>query len=85
MHHENLLGTGYPDHLEAAQISTEARLISVADIFQALSQERPYRTRLAREEVMAQLDDMLALGRLDRRMVDLVRSHLEQCYSLAVD
>ncbi|HET6719050.1 MAG TPA: HD domain-containing phosphohydrolase [Rhodocyclaceae bacterium] len=85
MHHENLLGTGYPEHQPAANIPREARLISVADIFQALSQQRPYRARLSSAEVMAQLDELLRLGRLDPEMVEVLRTHLDRCYALAVD
>ena len=84
MHHENLLGTGYPRHLGAAGIPREARLIAVADIFQACCQERPYRKQLAAREAMAELDAMLAAGRIDAEMVELVRSHLAACYALAV-
>lgn len=85
MHHENLLGTGYPEHQPAVNIPREARLISVADIFQALSQQRPYRARLSSAEVMAQIDELLRLGRLDREMVEVLRAHLDRCYALAVD
>lgn len=85
MHHENLIGTGYPDHLAAIRIPMEARLISVADIFHALSQDRSYRVRMNRQEVMAKLDELRGLGRIDGDMVDLVRSHLAECYALAVD
>ena len=85
MHHENLLGTGYPEHRPASTIPREARLIAVADIFQALSQQRPYRARLSSAEVMAQIDELLALGRLDREMVELLRSQLAASYALAVD
>lgn len=84
MHHENLLGTGYPEHRAASCIPREARLIAVADIFQALSQQRPYRARLGAGEVMAKLDELLKLGRVDREMVDLLRANLDSCYALAV-
>ena len=84
MHHENLLGSGYPRHITAAGIPREARLIAVADIFQACCQERPYRRRLAAGEVMAELDALSAAGRIDAEMVELVRSHLAACYALAV-
>lgn len=84
MHHENLIGTGYPDHLAAARIPMEARLISVADIFHAFSQDRPYRDSMDAAHVMARLDEFGALGRLDSEMIELVRTHLAQVYALAV-
>ena len=85
MHHENLLGTGYPFHQQATAIPREARLISVADIFQALSQERPYRGHLAKAEVMSRMEGLSAQGRIDPEIVALLHAHLDRCYALAVD
>lgn len=42
-HHENLDGSGYPDHLTAQQISFEARVIKVADVYTALKAKRQYK------------------------------------------
>lgn len=42
-HHERLDGKGYPHGLVAAQITLETRIITVADIFDAITAERPYR------------------------------------------
>ena len=84
MHHENLLGTGYPFHRAASAIPREARMIAVADIFQALSQERPYRGHLAKAEVMSRIDALCQQGRIDPEMVSLLRGQLDQCYALAV-
>ncbi|HWS25464.1 MAG TPA: HD domain-containing phosphohydrolase, partial [Xanthomonadales bacterium] len=85
MHHENLLGTGYPYHRPATDIPPEARLIAVADIFQALSQERPYRGHMAKAEVMSRLDVLSTQGRIDPDMVRLLHAQLDPCYALAVD
>ncbi len=45
-HHEKLDGTGYPYRLSATELSLEARIIAVADVYAALSEERPYRESL---------------------------------------
>jgi HD-GYP domain-containing protein (c-di-GMP phosphodiesterase class II) len=50
-HHEKLNGTGYYRNLAAEQLSTESRIIAVADIFDALSAKRPYRDSLPLEKV----------------------------------
>jgi putative nucleotidyltransferase with HDIG domain len=84
MHHENLLGTGYPFHSAAAEIPREARLIAVADIFQALAQERPYRGHMAQAEVMSRMESMSTAGRIDPAMVGLLHTHVDRCYTLAV-
>lgn len=85
MHHENLLGTGYPFHRQATEIPREARLIAVADIFQALSQERPYRGHMAKADVMSHMEKLCAQGRIDPAMVKLLQTQLDHCYALAVD
>ena len=50
-HHEKLNGTGYYRNLTAEHLSTEARILAVADIFDALSAKRPYRDSLPLETV----------------------------------
>ncbi len=50
-HHEKLDGSGYPNQLRAEDLSTEARLIAVADVYGALSEDRPYRPGLPLAEI----------------------------------
>jgi len=52
-HHEKLDGTGYPNNLGASQLSLEARVIAVADVYAALSETRPYRESLELDQVTA--------------------------------
>jgi HD-GYP domain-containing protein (c-di-GMP phosphodiesterase class II) len=52
-HHEKLDGTGYPHHLSAKELSLESRIIAVADVYAALSEERPYRESLDLGQVSA--------------------------------
>jgi HD-GYP domain-containing protein (c-di-GMP phosphodiesterase class II) len=54
-HHEKLDGSGYPNRLPAAAISTEARILAVADAYSALTEDRPYRTGSSPEEAFALL------------------------------
>ncbi|HST12823.1 MAG TPA: HD domain-containing phosphohydrolase [Terriglobales bacterium] len=56
-HHERLDGTGYPQGLAASQLPLEARIICVADVYQALSERRPYREGLPPKTVFAMLDE----------------------------
>ena len=42
-HHENFNGTGYPKGIDGENIPLEARILSVADIYEALTADRPYR------------------------------------------
>ncbi len=53
MHHEKLDGTGYPFGLKGEEIPLEGRILAVADIFQALTQTRPYKKGRSPEEALA--------------------------------
>jgi HD-GYP domain-containing protein (c-di-GMP phosphodiesterase class II) len=52
-HHERLDGRGYPNKLEAGQIALETRVISAADVFDAITAERPYRGPVPVAECLA--------------------------------
>lgn len=82
-HHENLLGQGYPFRRRAGEIDLETRIISVADIFQALLQDRPYRARLSGEEVMQRIEALVDEGRLDAAVVSALRREFDTCVHLA--
>ncbi|MBN1668048.1 MAG: GAF domain-containing protein [Anaerolineales bacterium] len=51
-HHERIDGQGYPNGLDGAQISLFGRIVAVADVFDALTSDRPYRAAMATEEVL---------------------------------
>lgn len=53
--HERWDGTGYPDRLEAEQIPLFARILAVADAFEAMTSDRPYRRALSPEDALAEL------------------------------
>lgn len=80
-HHEKLDGSGYPDGLCGDQISLEARLVAVVDIFDALTTERSYRPALPVEEAINILKEEAAQGKLDSRLVIEFESML---YDMAV-
>jgi HD-GYP domain-containing protein (c-di-GMP phosphodiesterase class II) len=52
-HHEKLDGTGYPLGLRDAQIALETRIITTADIFDAITAERPYHAATPVDEALA--------------------------------
>jgi HD-GYP domain-containing protein (c-di-GMP phosphodiesterase class II) len=54
-HHERYDGTGYPDRLRGEDIPLGARIICVADSYQAMTEDRPYRRALTQDEALAQL------------------------------
>jgi HD-GYP domain-containing protein (c-di-GMP phosphodiesterase class II) len=57
-HHEKLNGKGYPESLTAEALDFESRLMGVVDIYQALTEERPYRRGLSHKETMKTIHSM---------------------------
>jgi len=55
-HHERFDGKGYPDGLAREGIPLEARIMSVVDVFDAMTHDRAYRKALSREETIAELE-----------------------------
>ena len=55
-HHERVDGRGYPDGLSGEEIPLESRIILVADSFEAMTSDRPYRRAPGREFALAELD-----------------------------
>jgi putative nucleotidyltransferase with HDIG domain len=69
-HHEKLDGTGYPYGLEDRDITLFARIAAVADIFDALTTERPYKPALTVAHTVGLLKDEVMCRRLDAQAVD---------------
>jgi HD-GYP domain-containing protein (c-di-GMP phosphodiesterase class II) len=80
MHHETLDGQGYPYQLSGDQIPIEARILTIADIFQALVQNRPYRLGLTPQEAYEILSEMCAQGKIDPSLLTLVHDNIDKCY-----
>jgi putative nucleotidyltransferase with HDIG domain len=57
-HHENFDGSGYPDGLRGEQIPLEARIVSLADYFDALATARPYKKPFSKEDSVAYVNSM---------------------------
>ncbi len=55
-HHEQIDGKGYPEGLSGNLIPLEARIVATADVFDALTSERPYKKRWANERAYAELE-----------------------------
>src|SRR5450432_3129318 len=76
-HHERLDGTGYPNGLSAAEMTLPARIIAVADVFQALSEKRPYREALTLEVVLGIMGKDVP-HRLDMNCVEILKKKKAQ-------
>jgi HD-GYP domain-containing protein (c-di-GMP phosphodiesterase class II) len=68
-HHERWAGGGYPDRLAGERIPLMARIIAVADSFDAMTTDRPYQTAMSFERAIARLEELKGEG-FDERIVD---------------
>lgn len=82
-HHETLLGNGYPFRHHNSELTLEARIIAVADIFQALIQDRPYRKGMSAEKSLELLQEMSKEGKVDSELVSLLGQHLDTIWQHA--
>jgi HD-GYP domain-containing protein (c-di-GMP phosphodiesterase class II) len=73
-HRERLDGSGYPRRLSGAAIALPARLLAVADAYQAMREPRPHRPERSPDEAAAELRAEVKAGRLDAEAVDAVLS-----------
>jgi HD-GYP domain-containing protein (c-di-GMP phosphodiesterase class II) len=71
-HHERCDGSGYHRGARGAELSLSSRLLATADMFQAMTQRRPYREALPTAVAAERLADEVRVGRLDGRAVDAV-------------
>ena len=76
-HHEAVNGTGYPNGLKGNEIPLEARIVAVADVFDALTSKRPYKEAWSNHDSFAMLQ-RLAGGQLDRECVDALIANKDQ-------
>ncbi len=87
-HHEYLDGSGYPNGLSGDQIPLEARISTVADIFDALTSRRPYKKAWSIDAALEELQSMTASGKLDPDCVQAVideREEFEHIVNLLAD
>lgn len=71
-HHERLDGTGYPFKKTASELNTQERIMACVDIYQALTEKRPYKEGMSHEKACSILYDMAQKGWLDRELVGQV-------------
>ncbi len=82
-HHEEIDGSGYPFHPSREELGPESRIIAIADVFQALVQDRPYRDGMDEKEVLTILDQFVLQGKLDPDITEIVKKDLHHYYEIA--
>ncbi|MBA4372004.1 MAG: phosphohydrolase [Thermodesulfovibrio sp.] len=78
LHHERLDGTGYPFHIGGNRLSLGSRIMAVADVFTALTEDRPYRVGMEDRETLKVLDAMVSRKALDGNVVGTLGAHFDE-------
>lgn len=79
-HHEKLNGNGYPRRFGGNKLSEEERIMCTCDIYQALTEDRPYRSGLSSEKAFTILDKMVSDGLVCKTAVSELKATLNfQC------
>jgi HD-GYP domain-containing protein (c-di-GMP phosphodiesterase class II) len=81
-HHERLDGNGYPYHLRSDELSLGSRIMAVADVFTAITEDRPYRKGMDSRQVIKVLTNMASDRALDGDIVSTLLSHFEEINNL---
>ncbi len=79
-HHENYDGSGYPDGLQGENIPLEARIVSLADYFDALATARPYKQPFSKEESIEYVKSMSG-KKFDSKVVEAFSSVVDTFYA----
>lgn len=77
-HHEKLNGNGYPFHLKGGEIPFGSRIMAVADIFTAITEDRPYRIGMRYENAVKLLRNMVDDGSLDGNIINILIEHYHE-------
>lgn len=71
-HHEKLDGSSYPDGLSGDELSVNSRILSIVDIYDALTSERPYRKSMNTEKTIRILNESVEKNFIDKKIVDIL-------------
>jgi HD-GYP domain-containing protein (c-di-GMP phosphodiesterase class II) len=82
-HHERLDGGGYPRGLKAEEISLETRIITTADIFDAITAERPYRGAIAVPRTLEMMAETVGTA-IDAQCFDALKAALARLDNLSL-
>ncbi len=82
-HHENWDGSGYPDGLKGEEIPLLSRIVTVADVFDALTSNRPYRKAISADEALLEIEDIAGI-KLDRTIVRFLLDKKDHLCSLVL-
>ncbi len=77
-HHEKLDGKGYPFRIKGERLSLGSRIMAVADVFTAITENRPYRLGMTKEETERILLNLVKSNAIDGGVVDILLQNFEE-------
>lgn len=77
-HHEQLDGEGYPFHVEGEDLPVFSRMLAVADIFTALTEDRPYRKGMSSGSALEILHEKAVGLKLDPNIVSMLKNNFDE-------
>ena len=78
LHHEKLDGSGYPFGKTAAELNENERLLACLDIYQALTEARPYKAGLSHSRAIRMMRDLASTGKIDAGITE----EIDKCFSV---
>jgi putative two-component system response regulator len=84
-HHERYDGSGYPDHLRGSEIPLTARILQLADVYDALTTDRPYRKADTSDIALGIMQEEAARGWWDRDLLEAFRTMIRDTYASGAD
>jgi len=84
-HHEKLDGTGYPFQLDKKDLNLSERIMAVADIFTAITEDRPYRKGMKKNKVEKVLTEMSLSNKIDKDIVATLLENYNEINQLRIE
>jgi len=78
LHQERMDGSGYPFHVWGDDLPLGARVMAVADVFTAMTEDRPYRKGMPADQARHSMEQLAKRGALDARIVRILLDHFDE-------
>jgi len=85
LHHERLDGMGYPFHVSGTELPLGSRIMAAADVFTALTEDRPYRTGMPSPDALEIIDRMVGNRALDPDVIEYVYKYTDDINQSRID
>jgi HD-GYP domain-containing protein (c-di-GMP phosphodiesterase class II) len=84
-HHERIDGSGYPFHIAGNELPIGSRILAVADVFTAITEDRPYRKGMSGEEALKVIENMARGNSLDQGVVSVANTYFKHLNDVRIN